>query len=274
MKPVISIIVPSIRPKYWNIIYPAFQKAAKENSFEIIVPSPYLLPSKILKKSNVIFIHSYANPTICFMQAAALARGEFIYNVTDDGIIEPNVLDYAVKGFRDGLTDKDIVNMPYIEGVLSVNDLSLIKEPEPFHPSYWAPYTYPQYRKKAINPKWRMAPHFFMKREYFNKLGGFDCQYEYSNYSLHDLVFRAQYDGGKVYDLPIPAFLCSHLENTTGDHGAIHDCQTGPDTEKFDKLYSRDDAISSRVFLDLNDWKNYPSVWERRFNAKKLKLKP
>jgi glycosyltransferase involved in cell wall biosynthesis len=246
MNPKISILLPSIRSKNLKLFYNAALKGCQNYSFEIIIVSPYTdIPEELLKNPNIIYLHSYANPNICLAQAASLASGEFLYNVTDDGLIQENALDIAVDTFNQYLRDMDILNLVYIENTLDFETLELIKEPVPFSPYYWVAGTYPEYHKKAINPNWKLAPHFFMKRAYFEELGGLDLRYEYNNHSLHDILFRAQFNGSKVFNLPTTAFLCAHAPETTKDHAPVHFAQ-GNDTLLFNELYTKEDAVSSR----------------------------
>lgn len=276
MKKDISIVVPSIRPQNLIKFYNSAEKACKSYSFEVVIPSPYLIPEELLRKENVKFIHTYANPTISFQIAALHSNAEFIYNTTDDGLIQENVLDQAIKTFGSNLLyDNDMINMTYVEDVLDpvTLELKVGKEVRKFPAHYWLAGAYKEYDQPGINPKWWLCPHFFMKLDYFLKIGGFDCGYEYSNHALHDLAFRVQAEGGRVFQFPEIAFLCSHLEGKTGDHGPVNDAQLGPDTERFNKNYSKLLTLD-RINLNYNDWKNYPNIWIRRFDPSNLKLQP
>ncbi len=266
MQPKISILLPSIRPQNLIKYFEAAKKASETNDFEIVIVSPYKIPDELLKDPRIQYIHSYCNPNVALAQAAANARGEFLLNSTDDGLLQENVLDIAYDIFINKFRDIDILNLQYLEDVLDFDTLELKKEPIPFHPNYWLAGIYPEYQKPAINPNWRLAPHFFMKREYFEKLGGLDMRFTYNNHSLHDVLFRAQYNGSRVFDFPYPAFYVSHAPGETKDHKPVNDAQIFHDTPIFNELYSKEDAISSRVFLNINDWKNYPKVWDRRFS--------
>lgn len=272
MNPKVSIIIPSIRPKNLVKVYNSLLKACKKNDFELIIPSPYIIHEELLKSGQVTFIHTYANPNVCFMQGAALARGEYIYNTTDDGLVQEDVLDIAIDFFEKELKPIDVLNLTYIEGVLDFETLELITVPKPFHSNYWVAGACPEFQLPTINPHWRLAMHFFMKRDYFEKLGGFEMSFEYSNHSLHDLAFRAQYNGSKVCDLPITAFLCSHAPGEMKDHKPVNDSQLYHDAPLFNKIYTKPSAVSSRVHLDINAWKNCSKIWERRFNKNNLPL--
>lgn len=267
----LSIVLPSIRPQNLIRWFNAAQGACKNYDYEVLIVSPYIPPNEILTRPDVVFIHSYSSPTVSFMQGSSLARGEFILNFTDDCLFIPNSLDNAISTFESNYQDKDVLNLNYIESVLDPISLEIIKEPTPFPAQYWIAGTYMEYRKSSINPNWQLAPHFLMKRAYFEELGGLDCNFEYLNYNLHDLIFRAQANGSRVYQSTSPCSLCSHLPDNSGDHAPINEAHNNGDVPKFNALYSQPDAVTSRIFLKLDHYKNFAKIWERRFDKNNLK---
>ena len=272
----VSIVLPSIRPKNLVKFYNSVEKACKLHSFEIIIPSPYLIPEELMIKGNVKFIHTYANPTVCFQMGAELANAEYIYNTTDDGLVQEDAIDVAFQLIEEKkLTFRDQVNMIYREGVLDPETLEPLESNNSYHPpEYWEAYFHPDLRLPGVKKDWKLCMHFFMNLEYFRNLGGFDCNYEYNNHPLHDLTFRVQEDGGKVYNLPQVAYLCSHLPGKSGDHGPINDAVLGPDTARFYSIYKDVDVVKHRIMLDYDDWKNQQDIWTRRFDPDNLKLTP
>ena len=269
----LSIILPSIRPQNLVRWFDAAEKSCKTYDYEVLIVSPYMPPEEILTKPNVTFIHSYCSPTVSFMQGSCLAKGEYIFNFTDDCLLTLNSLDFAIKIFDGTYGEKDILNLNYVEGFLDPDTLKITKEPVPFSNDYWLASTYPEYRKPGIDESWQLAPHFLMKRAYFEVLGGLDCNFEYLNYNLHDLVFRAQANGSKVYQSDLTCSLCSHLPDKTGDHGPINEAHYEWDVPMFDLVYSKPGAIASRIFLKLDSYKKFAKIWERRFNKDNLKIK-
>jgi hypothetical protein len=272
----VAIILPSIRPQNLVKFYRSAEEACKKHSFEIVIPSPYLIPEELMTKGNVKFIHTYANPTISFQMAVEVASAKFIYNTTDDGLIQSGSIDLAVEMFNYlGLTKKDAINMMYKEGVLDPETLEPLENQNSNHPKeYWTAHYHADLRLPGIQSDWKLCMHFFMQTEYFKEIGGFDCNYEYSNHALHDLIFRLQADGGSVNDLPQTAYLCSHLPGHAGDHGPVNDAQLGPDLQRFNKIYSGPGAAFKRICLDYGDWKNKEEIWTRRFDPNNLRLRP
>jgi len=272
----VAIILPSIRPKNLIKFYESAEKACKNHSFEIVIPSPYLIPEELMTKGNIKFIHTYANPTISFQMAVELANAKFIYNTTDDGLIQDGAIDLAIEMFNYlELTKKDVVNMIYKEGVLDPETLEPLENQNSNHPSeYWIAHYHPDLRLPGIETHWKLCMHFFMYLQYFKELGGFDCNYEYCNHALHDLAFRLQADGGCITDLPRTAYLCSHLPGKIGDHGPVNDAQLGPDVKRFNEIYCMEDAVKNRIKLNYDDWKNKKEIWTRRFDPNNLQLRP
>lgn len=270
----VSIVIPSIRPKNLIKVYNAAQLACKRHTFELIIASPYLIPEELMRTGNVKFLHTYQNPTLAFQTAAQLCDAEYIYNTTDDGLIQEDVIDLTIDLFKD-LNYNDAVNMTYTEGVLDPDTLELsTPNPNPFHEAYWNARSHHDLRLPGIFDTWKLCVHAFMKLNYFYELGGFDCEYEYLNHPIHDLAFRIQADSGKIYNSPKIALYCSHLPGHLGDHGPVNDAQLGPDLIRFNNMYSNVSCAFNRIRINYNDWKDKPSIWTRRFKNKPLPLSP
>ena len=267
----VSILVPSIRPENLERFYASAEKACKRHSFELIIPSPYLIPESLMKKGNVKFLHTYANPTISFQMASLLCDSEFIYNTTDDGLIQEDAIDIAIDMFRHVNNEKLMINMVYDEAVLDRETLELLSpNHKHFSPAYWFAWSHGDLRLPGIKQDWKICMHFFMKVDYFFELGGFDCEYEYSNHALHDLAFRVQQDNGVILELPKVAFYCSHGHS---DHAPVESAQLGPDIRRFSSIYTDPEAASKRIHLNFNNWKGRDPIWKRRFTENDLKIR-
>lgn len=55
------------------------------------------------------------------------------------------------------------------------------------------------------------------------------------------------------------------MPSFSGDHGPIHFAQTEHDEDLFKKIWD-DPENEERIVIDIDDWKNCPALWERRFN--------
>lgn len=275
MKKDVSLIVPSIRPENLIKFYNSVVQACKKTTFEIIIASPYLIPEELMKTGNVKFLHTYANPTIAFQMSALLSDSEFIYNTTDDHMVQPDAIDRAVDLFRNTpLSYKDMINMVYSEAVLDTETLEpngrqIFRRPD----DYWLAYSHEDLRVVGVKPTWEICIQFFMKLGYFLELGGFDCNYEYCNHPIHDLAFRAQANGSKIYHSPMIATYSSMLPGSSGDHRPVQEAQEGPDLKRFNELYSVSDCAFKRIKIPYDNWKGKSDVWERRFDKNNLKIK-
>jgi glycosyltransferase involved in cell wall biosynthesis len=269
----VSIILPSIRPQNLERFYSSAINACKKNSFEVVVVSPYELPNALQKVSNVKYVRSFASPTVASQVGTMLCNSKFLYNTTDDGLIQEGAIDDAVDTFNslasqtpESEAQKIIVNMIYEEGVLHPDTLEPLESHNSFHPpEYWLAHYHGPLRLPGIRSDWAMCMHFFMLTEYYYYMGGYDCRFEYSNHAIHDLMFRCQAFGSQVVPLSRTAYKCSHLPERTGDHGPIHDAQTGPDTQLFNSIYGKQFAAQERFRLSYRNWKSQPDVWTRRF---------
>jgi hypothetical protein len=235
----VAIILPSIRiknlPKFWE----AANKACKKYTWQLIIIGPYLPSDEIIEKENVCWIRSYANPTLSFVFGNKCANSTYIYNCTDDGLIQEGAIDKAVDIHENILAGgKGMVNMIYEEGVLDHDTLEPLAHHNSYHPAqYWWAHYHGDLRLPGIQPDWKICPHFFVRKDYYDSLGGIECMFEYINHGLHDLAFRVQADGGRIIDLPFVAYRCAHLPGKSGDHGPIVDAQTGPDLHAFQSKF-------------------------------------
>tara|TARA_B100001179_G_scaffold216178_1_gene186952 strand:+ start:4256 stop:5071 length:816 start_codon:yes stop_codon:yes gene_type:complete len=270
MKKDVSIILPSIRPQNLYKFYRSAEKACRERTFEIVIASPYELPKELEEFDNIKLFKTKMAPTAAKQAAVLLSNADYLYNTTDDGLIQEDCIDLACNTIECKASKFDIVNMIYNEGCLDPDTLKFIPDSSTHHPpEYWDVNYHGDLRLPLINQNWKLCMHFFMRLNVFYELGGFDCEWEYSNHALHDLVFRLQHLGGTVSNLSETAFLCSHLPEKTGDHGPVHDAQIGPDSIKFYNIYANlENKIEDRIYLDYNNWKKCPNVWERRFGNK------
>lgn len=267
----VAIILPSIRPQNLAKFWRAALTSRGIRTIQLVVISPYELPSELKDEDRITYVKSYANPSVCFAQGVEASDARFIYNCTDDGLIQPQAIDTAIRIHENTLSKKDMVNMIYEEGVLDAETLEPLASHNSYHPpQYWWAHYHGDLRLPGIRPDWKICPHFFIDKEYYLELGGVDCIFEYINHGLHDLAFRVQAAGGRIVDLPFVAYRCSHLPGKSGDHGPIVDAQTGPDLANFNRIYSQPNAAEQRLKLDAKNWTQYPTIWTRRFDPNNL----
>ena len=100
-----------------------------------------------------------------------------------------------------------------------------------------------------------------MSRTYLEYLGGFDCQFDVTCIGHTELAVRAQLDGCSVINAGFKIGGLRHLPDTTGDHGPVHHAQLSHDHPLFDQ--KTQGSMEQRIRMD--NWKNSPAVWDRRF---------
>jgi len=252
--------MPAIRTHNWLEFYESAKKACKRYTFEIVIVSPFDLPDELKGKENITLVMDYGNPSRCTQIANLKATGEFLYNCVDDGVFLEDSIDLALDYFKNNLTDSDVINMRYREAQGRTGG--------PLPLNFWDAHTHEELRLPGIKPEWKISLHFLMKRSHYLYLGGIDCQFEYSNHGIHDLMFRLQSLGGVIVDSQLEGLNCTHYMGRTGDHAPIHDAQVTHDSPIFKTMYLDPDAAKNRNKLNINNWTKCPEVWKRRFTRK------
>jgi hypothetical protein len=105
-----------------------------------------------------------------------------------------------------------------------------------------------------------------MHTKFFNSLGGWDCSFEACPMAHTDMACRAYNQGAKVRLMDYPVLDCDHMPGTTGDHAPIHNAQLGHDEPYFRQRYFDPNWRKKYIGLQLDNWKDSPNVWERRFS--------
>tara|TARA_R110000824_G_scaffold105649_1_gene250042 strand:- start:6833 stop:7648 length:816 start_codon:yes stop_codon:yes gene_type:complete len=262
MKYDVSILMPAIRTHQWLMMYGSIFNACQEHTWELVLVGPFDLPPEMTRFNNIKLIKDYGAPTRAAQIGAIQCEGEYMYHCVDDAIFLPDAIDNAVNFHRSNCSKKDVINMRYREGAMySGQTLPM---------GFWMAHSHPDLRIPGILPHYKISLHPFMRMDYFKELGGWDCQFEYINHPLHDLMFRVQVDGGKVFDSETDATTCNHYINNTGDHKPIAEAQTLFDKPIFDEIYKQKDAALNRIHLDINNWQQTSPIWKRRFKDSKL----
>jgi len=264
----LSIIFPSIRNKNLPKVYDRINRACSNHNFEVIIASPHNCPNDLNNKENIKWYKTYACPTVATQAAASLCNSEFMCLASDDVLFEDNIFDDGIEAYKShNLQKYDIISYRLKEGVLDPETLEPLPHLESHNlpPEFFMVRYNPPFHKLSINQDWKLSLTFIVKTDTFFEIGGFECCFEYLNHLVHDFVFRLQYLGGKVYNFPRNGLCCSHFYGRDGDHGPVHDAQTGPDTDKFNEMYSDQFILEKRKKINYNNWKQYDNIWTRRF---------
>ena len=252
----VSVFLPTIRTHLLEKWYDSLEKSCSRHSFEAIFCGPFEIPESLNKKGNVKFIKDFGNPTRAAQLAAISAEGEYLYHVVDDILF----FEDCVSDELDKIEENDIVALRYREG----QDFSGTELSE----RYWyAPNAYPSW--PGVNQGCGIGIHFLMNKGLFEEFGGFDCRFEYLNHAAHDLLFRIQKAKGVNYKLSSKeASTADWMPGTSGDHGPIHYAQTTHDEGLFRSMwFSGNDNLK----ISIDNWKDVPEVWSRRFNNTDIK---
>lgn len=257
----LSILVPGIRPHNWKSLYESAKLACQNYSFEMVFIGPFEPEPDFLKNQNVKYIKDYASVPVCMQKATLECEGKLIFHTVDDGILEKNSIDMAIDYYNKYCTEKDVINMRYKEG--SGRNGSTLPL------GYWTAYFHADLRLAGVDSEWNISLQPLMSTEYFKKLGGFDCNFEYSNHCHHDLMFRIQMNGGKIINSPIEACNADHFPGSSGDHEPIFIAQHQYDDSRFFEIYGLKKPLD-RVIINYDNWKSRPAVWKIRFKENNL----
>jgi hypothetical protein len=108
-----------------------------------------------------------------------------------------------------------------------------------------------------------------MQREYYDELGGLDCNYECTALALTDLAIRAQVEGANVQLLEgMPILMCTQ-QNDNEVHRTVHEAQTTHDEPLYNKTYRKATWKEElQIKLDgQSEWKKADTLWARKWKS-------
>jgi hypothetical protein len=190
------------------------------------------------------------------MQLGIVAsEGEYIaWGLADDGAFEKDALDIAFTNMNDDY--KTVVMGKYNEGadnpVMAGVDYYILSN----HDACRSPY---------IESGRLMFNVGLISKRAVVEIGGLDCKFEVLPMAFNDIAIRLQRYGCKFIIQDEIMFRCSHMPGHEGDHGPIHDAQTTHDQGMFLGLYQRQGG--RRITIPLDNYKDQPERWERRYGG-------
>ena len=256
----LSICCPTIRPDNIKNLYNSIVNNFHQD-FELILCGPK--EPSISLPDNIVFIQDYGSPNRAQSIAAHHATGQIITTMADDGIYLSKSISRAVIKLENwerthGNSYKHVVSYKYVEGnmpwwMMTIEtgllgySLATTYLPDMAHiPNHWIHFN-----------------GFYMYRDYFNELGGFDCAYETPCVASADLAVRAQNNGCTTELMDEPATVASHQPNLTGDHGPIHLAMSENDLPLIKHTYGNEGVIQD--IIEPDSWRKVPEKWQRRF---------
>ena len=248
-KPDLSIICAGIRNYNWKTLY---DSVVIPYSVEFIFVGPYALP-KELEHTNIKYCRDFGHANRCQQIGLNLAEGLATTWMADDGVFHSATLSKCMAMLLEQ-PDKTVITTKYTEG----ND---IVQPDSYYKLNNA-YPHSQY----IPNDWWILNSGVFHTKYIKAIGGWDSQFEVPCVAHADLAVRVQRNGANIIMLNESICHCTHMPDRTGDHGPIHDAQIEHDTPLYRGMYSNQSCLS-RTTIDINNWQNASTIWERRFNV-------
>jgi len=250
----VSICLPGHRDYNFQKVYDSLAESVSPYTWELIIVGPNQPTPELLAQDNFKFFHDFGTPTRSAQIATSLAEGSLMMWGSDDGIFMKGAIAECIDLYQTK-PPIDVITVRYREGPgmsgVTPND------------DYWKAWTHADQRLPGIPKDFMCAPVGLYNLEYFRWLGGWDCRFEHLNMCCHDLVFRAQRAGSKVYLSPSLVHDCD-FNGGTGDHVPVMDAYAANDLPLFNALYSQ--PAVDRIRIDYFNWAASPSVWKRRFS--------
>lgn len=256
----VSVFMPAIRVLNWQKMYESLKLSCKKYSFELVLCSPFELPSELKGIPNIKLYKDFGSPSRCAQLASFECEGRLLYHCVDDALFLEDSIDQCIDYYNTNCSKKDAVNMRYREGA-GYSGASMPM-------GYWTAWFHGDLRLPGIPQDAKISLHHLLDAEWFRELGGYDCEFEYQNFNLHDFIFRLQASGGRVFDSPVDATTCDHSQ---ADHKAIEDAHHAHDFPLFRKMYMSPNILATRKKIDLNNWTQQPNIWVRRFKGTEKK---
>jgi len=252
----LSVCLAAIRKENWARLYNSVVKSAGEYSFEMIFCGPHdELPPELQGLENVSCVQDYGAPTRAQQISMINAKGRYITWTADDGWFLPDGLSACIKALDDNPKEKKCVVTQYIEG--GSDGLG-----DPRSGMYFMNFHEPV-RSHFYPNNFLIFNSVVLPTQYFKDLGGFDCRFEACPMAFVDFGARAQLDGIDTA-LADVIFECTQFPGTSGDHAPIHHAQLDHDQPLYGKIW-RESGRPNRIKIDINNWKESPEVWTRRF---------
>lgn len=258
-QPELSIILPSIRTERLESLYDSILTSTKR-SFELVICGPSALPEKLRDLKNVKYVKDFGSPVRASNIAASLCEGKIYTWMADDCILFENALDQCLDElYAMGDNKKNVLVAKYYEGQEGSTERVTL-QPDSYFKLSGTPAASPH-----IPADWWLFNIAFVGADLFNFLGGWDCEFEGTWASHADMAIRAQKFGVNVKMAQVPLFTCDHMPGGTGDHMPIFECQHQHDEPLLRARYHDPYWGNRPVRVEMNNWKNSPSVWTRRF---------
>ena len=257
-KPELSILMAGFRAHKWKEVYDSILRSTKR-TFEFVIVSPHeTLPPELKQYGNIRHFQDFGSPMRAGQIAACMAQSDvWVYLMADDGVYLNDAIDNNVNLlYSMGDNYKNVVVCPYFEGPNGYRKV--------YQPNEYYLINYHDASRAPVPNNWIGFNNTIIYRKFFEELGGWDCKYETCPMGLVDLAIRAQRNGANAALTNVPIIDFDWCPGDSGDHGPIFYGQTQHDEPLYKETYKNGmDCLPIKI--DMMNWKNAPSVWERRF---------
>lgn len=252
----VSVIIPSINPNKWLGLYRGMESSCIKHEFELIFVGPYYTPN-VDEIDRVKFIRDFGSPSRCFQMGSLIAEGDYLAWGSDDYIIDPGAFDMTLDYLETENIQDDGINLLLSEGPNFTGTQHLDM-------SYWHAHTHDDLRLPGVHPDWKTQCAFMYRTETWHRFGGLDCAFEHVNMNTHDLAFSIQAHGGRMINSPCRVYRADWIPWSNTNKSPIQLAFEENDKPRFLSLYGQDGHARSRK-VSIDNWKNSPSRWPRRF---------
>jgi len=254
----LTVLVPGIRPKNWLHLFSSICRSFY-GEWELIIISPYDMPKELEGMERIVHVKDWGSPIRCRQIGLERARGQWLCYAADDVLFCEDSLDLAFEKLKlSHMNYKTVIVGKYVEGEtdkewMTTDTYYMLKTHAGLKDiCKWLPDNYVLINTGVVSTR------------LLKEIGGWDCSFEVCALACVDLSIRLQnyHVFTKIQDEPI--FKSTHSPDTSGDHEPIHNAQVDHDQPLLMELYSNKDA-TKRIHIPLDNWKNTPERWERRF---------
>lgn len=257
MTPQISLIIPAIRPELYQNVYDSFCKCFSGN-FEIVWVSPYPMPKlNTIKRGSNQWIQDFGCPSRALQLGMLVAKAHWLSFATDDCTFDPDTMDKAWKTLDYHCFDyKTVIVCKYTESdnwsKWMLTDF------------YYKAWFHGDFRHPNIPFHFSLYMNGLISKQLMLETGGFDCRFETMAYCYNDWSMRAQFGGAKFLIEKDRLDHCSWQPQESSDHGPVHRAVMEHDAPLFRGVYLAK-RFKPQIKIDVDNWKQSPEKWPRRF---------
>jgi len=172
-KPIVSVIVPTIRTSNWDVLLDSLSN--NDIEYEVIFVGPEDNKKKL--ESNVRFIRTAVKPNQCIHIGILLSKGEYVINTADDYVFSNNALDLLYKGLKSIGEDNHAVIGKFAAGIVSEDGIIEVSQRKRRHMGFFGRYSGGYLKKNMYCPIIANGESILYKKDHYLRLGGYDSRF-------------------------------------------------------------------------------------------------